>query len=229
MPARPGILVIDDEVQILRALRTILGQQNYQVSTSGTGGEGLALARTVQPDLIILDLGLPDLDGVQVCRRLREWTQLPVIVLSANDSEVEKVAALDAGADDYLTKPFGINELLARIRVALRHSSLMAGNPRSLVSAGSLAIDLAGQNVTRNGQPVRLTAMEYKLLDFLARNPGRVLTHQTILEHVWGYAEGTTMEYLRIYIRQLRRKLEDDPRDPRVILTEAGIGYRFVT
>jgi two-component system KDP operon response regulator KdpE len=228
VPDRPHILVIDDEEQILRALRTILGQQNYQVSAAQTGEDGLALAAALQPDCIILDLGLPDLDGVEVCRRLREWTELPVIVLSAHDSQAEKVAALDAGADDYLTKPFGVDELLARARVALRHRARSQGSKTSLVQAGRVTIDLASHLVTRDGEMVRLTATEFKLLAYLASNSGRVLTHRSILNQVWGYAEGGQMEYLRVYVRQLRQKLEEDPRNPQMIVTESGVGYRFM-
>lgn len=228
MTAKPKVLVIDDEQQILRALRTILSQQNYQVTTTGTGDEGLALATATQPDIIILDLGLPDMTGVAVCSQLREWTDLPIIVLSAHDSEAEKVAALDAGADDYLTKPFGVEELLARVRVALRHRSKAAGLKSNMITVGSLAIDLANHLVTRNGELVKLTATEYKLLAYLSGNAGRVLTHQAILNHVWGYAEGSQMEYLRVYIRQLRQKLEENPRNPQIILTESGVGYRFM-
>lgn len=228
MTAKPHILVIDDEQQILRALRTILGQQSYQVTTASAGEEGLALATAGQPDIVILDLGLPDRSGVEVCRELRTWTDTPVIVLSAHDSEAEKVAALDAGADDYLTKPFGVDELLARIRVALRHKSLAAGAKSSTITSGALVIDLAGHLVTRAGEVVKLSATEYKLLAYLAANAGRVLTHQSILNHVWGYAEGGHMEYLRVYVRQLRQKLEDDPRNPQILLTESGVGYRFM-
>ena len=229
MTAKPNILVIDDEQQILRALRTILSQQGYQVTCASTGEEGLALATAVQPDILILDLGLPDMSGVEVCRLLREWTDLPVIILSAHDAEAEKVAALDAGADDYLTKPFGVDELLARVRVALRHRSKAVGAKSSIVSAGSLVIDLANHLVTRAGEIVKLTTTEYKLLAYLASNAGRVLTHQAILNHVWGYSEGGQMEYLRVYIRQLRQKIEEDPRNPQLILTESGVGYRFMT
>ena len=228
MTSKPQILVIDDEQQILRAMRTILTQQNYQVTATGTGEEGLALATAIQPDIIILDLGLPDMTGVEVCRRLREWTDLPVIVLSAHDSEAEKVAALDAGADDYLTKPFGVDELLARIRVALRHHAKIHGGKSSTITVGSLCIDLADHLVTRAGELVKLTATEYKLLAYLAGNAGRVLTHRAILNHVWGYSDGSQMEYLRIYIRQLRRKIEEDPRNPQLIITESGVGYRFM-
>lgn len=228
MTAKPHILVIDDEQQILRALRTILSQQNYQVTSASTGEEGLAYATAVRPDIIILDLGLPDMTGVQVCQQIREWSDLPVIVLSAHDSEAEKVAALDAGADDYLTKPFGVDELLARVRVALRHRSRVGSTKSSVVMVGALVIDLANHLVTRGGELVKLTATEYKLLAYLVGNPGRVLTHQSILNHVWGYSEGSQMEYLRVYIRQLRQKLEEDPRNPQLILTESGVGYRFM-
>ncbi|MDD5369000.1 MAG: response regulator transcription factor [Anaerolineaceae bacterium] len=227
MSVAPQILVIDDEAQILRALRTILAQQDYKVSTAATGEDGLALAVAVQPDIIILDLGLPDLTGVEVCQRLREWTDLPVIVLSAHDNDPEKVAALDAGADDYLTKPFSVEELLARIRVALRHSSKASGAKSNLIVVNNLQIDLIKHLVTCNGERVKLTATEYKLLAFLAGNPGRILTHQAILNYVWGYSDGSQMGYLRVYIRQLRQKLEVDPRNPQIILTESGIGYRF--
>jgi two-component system KDP operon response regulator KdpE len=229
MSANPQILVIDDEHQILRALRTILGQHQYQVSVAATGEEGLALAAAIQPEVIILDLGLPDLNGLDVCRRLREWTDTPVIILSAHENEQEKVLALDAGADDYLTKPFGVDELLARIRVALRHRSLSAGSKTSTVQAGNVSIDLAAHTVSKNGAPVRLTATEFKLLTYLAGNAGRVLTHQAILQHVWGYAGDSQMEYLRVYVRQLRQKLEDDPHNPQLIQTESGVGYRFMT
>lgn len=225
----PHILVIDDEQQILRALRTILGQHQYQVTTARNGEEGLALAAAVQPDVIILDLGLPDLNGIEVCQRLREWADMPIIILSAHDTEPEKVAALDAGADDYLTKPFGVEELMARVRVALRHRSRSGSSKSSLIAAGNVTIDLAAHLVTKNGQPIKLTATEYRLLAYLAGNAGRVLTHQAILNHVWGYAEDSQMEYLRVYIRQLRQKLEDDPRNPQLILTESGVGYRLMT
>ena len=228
MTAKPQILVIDDEQQIQRALRTILGQQNYQINLAGTGEEGLALAAATLPDVIILDLGLPDMNGVGVCQKLRSWTDIPIIVLSAHDSEQDKVAALDAGADDYLTKPFGVDELLARIRVALRHHSLMKGSKSSEIHTGNLAIDLANYLVTRNGEIVKLTAIEFSLLAYLAGNAGRVLTHRAILNYVWGPSETSKMEYLRVYIRQLRQKLEDDPHNPQIIMTESGVGYRFL-
>lgn len=223
------ILVIDDEPQILRALKTILTAKQFRVSAAARGEEGLALAAAEQPDLIILDMSLPDMEGIEVCRQLREWTATPVIILSVRDSEKDKVAALDAGADDYLTKPFGIEELLARVRVALRHKSQVAGGTkRTLVQAGKVEIDLAGFIVRRDNVEVSLTATEFKLLAYLASHAGRVLTHQMILSSVWDPAEADKIEYLRVYMRQLRKKLEDDPEQPRMLLTEPGIGYRFI-
>lgn len=229
MSTQPHILVIDDEAQILRALRTILTANHFRVSTASRGEEGLALAAAQMPDLIILDLSLPDMDGVEVCSRLREWSQTPIIILSVRDSERDKVAALDKGADDYLTKPFGIEELLARVRVALRHSAqAQSTTKRTVVTAGPLVIDLAQHLVTRGGEEIKLTATEFKLLAYLAANAGRVLTHQAILSHVWDPADADHVEYLRVYMRQLRKKLEDDPNQPRYILNEPGIGYRFI-
>lgn len=231
MSNAPHILVIDDEPQILRAMRTILTEKQFRVSTANRGEEGLALAATGEPDLVILDLGLPDMDGVEVCRRLREWTQVPIIILSVRDSERDKVAALDMGADDYLTKPFGIEELLARVRVSLRHSAGgkgAQGAQSKVVKAGPLTIDLAWHIVKRGEEKVTLTGTEYKLLAYLASNHGRVLTHQSILTNVWGEADADHTEYLRVYMRQLRKKLEADPERPQYILTEPGIGYRFI-
>ena len=227
----PHILVIDDEPQILRAMRTILTEKQFRVSTANYGEKGLALAATGEPDLVILDLGLPDMDGVEVCRRLREWTQTPIIILSVRDSERDKVAALDMGADDYLTKPFSIEELLARVRVSLRHAASRKstqGLQNKVVKAGPLTIDLAWHIVKREEEEVKLTGTEYKLLAYLAANHGRVLTHQSILTHVWGEEDANHTEYLRVYMRQLRKKLEADPERPQFILTEPGIGYRFI-
>ncbi len=228
MSKQPHILVIDDEPQILRALRTILTEKQFRVTTASRGEEGLSLAAANPPDVVILDLSLPDIDGIQVCGRLREWTQVPIIVLSVRDSERDKVAALDRGADDYLTKPFGIQELLARVRVALRHSAQAQGSKQMVVKAGSLAIDLAQHIVVRDGSEVKLTATEFKLLAHLAANAGRVLTHRSILTHVWGSEYADHTEYLRVYMRQLRKKLEADPEQPRHLLTEPGVGYRFL-
>jgi two-component system KDP operon response regulator KdpE len=226
MSPLPHILVIDDEPQILRALRAILAA-HFQVTTASRGEEGLTLAAANPPDVVILDLGLPDMDGIEVCARLREWTQIPIIILSVRDAERDKVAALDQGADDYLTKPFSIEELLARIRVALRHSTQAQGSKDVVITAGPLVIDLARHVVTRNNVEVKLTATEFKLLAYLAANAGRVLTHQNILTHIWSFAESGNVEYLRVYMRQLRKKLEDDPKLPRYLLTESGVGYRF--
>lgn len=221
------ILIIDDEPQILRALKTILGANHYRISTAISGEEGIALAVSQPPDIIILDLSLPDMDGIQVCEQIREWSRVPIIVLSVREKEKDKVAALDAGADDYLTKPFGIEELLARIRVALRHSEQSLGNKQSTIKSGSMMIDLARHIVTRNSEEIRLTATEFKLLAYLAANADRVITHQNILMHVWGFAEMDRVEYLRVYIGQLRKKLESNPDEPQIIITEPGVGYRF--
>ena len=228
MNAAPHVLVIDDEPQILRALRTILTEHKFRVTAASTGEEGLTLAAAQPPDVVILDLGLPRLSGLEVCARLREWTQVPIIILSARDAEREKVAALDTGADDYLTKPFGIDELLARIRVALRHSAQAQGSREQVITAGNLRVDLARHIITRGEAEVKLTATEFKLLAYLAANEGRVLTHRTILTHVWGTEYADHIEYLRVYMRQLRKKLEDDPESPQYLLTEPGIGYRFL-
>ena len=229
MSTQPHILVIDDEPQILRALRTILTARQFRVTVASRGNEGLTLAAAQPPDLVILDLSLPDMDGFEVCERLREWTQAPIIVLSVRDSERDKVAALDKGADDYLTKPFGIEELLARIRVALKHSAQAQGATQTVISAGAVTIDLARHVVTRASEEIKLTATEFKLVAYLAANADRVLTHQAILTHVWGGADADHVEYLRVYIGQLRKKLEDNPEEPQILLTEPGIGYRFIT
>jgi two-component system KDP operon response regulator KdpE len=229
MSTQIHILVIDDEPQILRALRTILTAKQFKVSTASRGEEGLALAAAGQPDLIILDMSLPDIDGLEVCRQLREWTQTPIIILSVRDSEPDKVAALDAGADDYLTKPFGIEELLARVRVALRHATQATGSTKyTLIRAGEIEVDLAAHIARRSGAEIDLTATEFKLLAYLAGHAGRVLTHQAILSNVWGPADADRLEYLRVYMRQLRKKLERDPEQPEIITTEPGVGYRFM-
>jgi two-component system, OmpR family, KDP operon response regulator KdpE len=228
MTKEATILVVDDEAQIRRALKAILSEKKFIVNLASTGSEGLSAAEAVQPDLIILDLSLPDMDGLEVCRRLREWTRTPIIVLSVRESEKDKVTALDMGADDYLTKPFGIEELLARIRVALRHSASTPGQTSSVIKAGNIQIDLVKNIVLRDGQEIRLTGTELKLLLYLAAHPGRVLTHQSILTNVWDFSESEHVEYLRVYIGALRRKLEINPDQPQILLTEPGIGYRFV-
>lgn len=229
MDKDPLILLIDDEPQILRALKTILSAGRFKVISAVTGEQGIALAASQSPDIIILDLTLPDMDGIHVTEQIREWSSTPIIVLSVRDSERDKVAALDKGADDYLTKPFNIEELLARIRVALRHSSQSIGNKETVIKTGALTIDLARHITTLHGEELKLTATEFKLLSYLAAHADRVLTHQAILTHVWGFEESDHIEYLRVYIGQLRRKIEVDPDDPQVIVTDPGIGYRFKT
>lgn len=227
MEKEPLILLIDDEPQILRALRTILSANHFKVATANNGENGIAQAVAQPPDLIVLDLSLPDIDGIKVCEQIREWSNVPIIVLSVRDSEKDKVAALDGGADDYLTKPFGIEELLARIRVALRHSRQTIGNKGSVIKAGPLQIDLARHVVTLNYKEIRFTLTEFNLLAYLASHPDKVLTHQAILSHVWGLEDFDRVEYLRVYIGQLRKKIEPKPEEPEIILTEPGIGYRF--
>jgi len=229
MEKDPLILLIDDEPQILRALKTILSASHFNIISAINGEQGLALAAAQSPDVIILDLTLPDMDGIQLCEQIREWSSVPIIVLSVRDSEKDKVAALDKGADDYLTKPFGIEELLARIRVALRHSQSTLGNKESIITAGPVSIDLARHLVTLRGDEIKLTATEFKLLSYLAAHADRVLTHQVIMTHVWGFVETDHIEYLRVYIGQLRKKIENNPDDPQILLTDPGIGYRFKT
>lgn len=227
MESDPLILIIDDEPQILRALRTILAANHFRVVSAVNGEQALAIAAAQEPDIIILDLTLPDMDGTEVCEQIREWSSVPIIVLSVRDSEKDKVSALDKGADDYLTKPFGIEELMARIRVALRHSQKSAGNKESIIKTGGLVIDLPRHIVTREGEEIKLTATEFKLLTYLAAHADRVLTHQAILNHVWGSAEADHLEYLRVYVGQLRKKIELDPENPQILLTDSGVGYRF--
>ncbi|MHB8857710.1 MAG: response regulator [Bellilinea sp.] len=228
MDKDPTILLIDDEPQILRALKTILAANHFKVVLAATGEQGIAMAVAQPPDLIILDLTLPDMDGIAVAEAVREWSRVPIIVLSVRDNEKDKVAALDKGADDYLTKPFGIEELLARIRVALRHSEQAIGNKQSIIKAGPVTVDLARHVATMRGEEIRLTATEFKLLAYLAAHADRVLTHQAILTQVWGFEDFDHVEYLRVYIGQLRKKLEQNPDDPHLILTEPGVGYRFM-
>jgi two-component system, OmpR family, KDP operon response regulator KdpE len=219
------ILAVDDEPQILRALATNLRARGYDVDLAETGETALTIAATKHPDLVILDLGLPGIDGVEVIRGLRGWTRVPIIVLSVREAERHKVAALDAGADDYVTKPFGIEELLARLRAALRRA-LPRGEPT--IEVGDLRIDLDKHSVSRAGEPIRLTPHEFGMLSLFARNQGKLLTHRTILREVWGPAYQVESHYLHVYVSQLRRKLERDSTRPRYILTEPGAGYRFV-
>jgi two-component system KDP operon response regulator KdpE len=219
------ILIIDDEPQMCRALRAMLQPHGYHVQMAQSGQEGLDAAATDRPDLVILDLGLPDMDGREVCVRLRGWSQVPVIVLSVADDETTKVEALDAGADDYLVKPFGAGELLARIRAARRRAREEVAAP--VIESGDLRIDLARRRVTLAGRQVRLTPKEYDVLTHLAVNAGKVLTHRMLLTHVWGAEYADDVQYLRVFISLLRHKLEADPEHPRYILTEVGVGYRF--
>lgn len=228
MSTAPRILVIEDEPQIQRFLRAALSSHEYAVTEAATGQRGLALATAQTPELIILDLGLPDMDGLQVAQQLREWSRTPIIVLSARGQEHDKIAALDAGADDYLTKPFGVGELLARIRVALRHAAQTAtAAPVPLFTSGDLRIDLARRQVTVQEHDVHLTPLEYKIVATLVQHAGKVMTHRQLLRAVWGAAYETETHYLRVYMAQLRHKLEDDPARPRYLLTEPGVGYRL--
>jgi two-component system, OmpR family, KDP operon response regulator KdpE len=219
------ILVVDDESQILRALQTSLQGAGYEVEVAATAEEALTSAATRLPDGVILDLMLPDGSGTDVCRELRRWTNVPILVLSAVGDEHEKVAALDAGADDYVTKPFGIDELLARLRAALRRVDAVSG---PVVELGDLVIDLERRLVTLRGEPVSLTPTEFELLRLFVRNEGKLLTHPTILREVWGPRYGDESHYLHVYVSQLRRKIEPDPARPRFLLTEPGAGYRLV-
>jgi two-component system KDP operon response regulator KdpE len=221
----PSILVVDDEPQIVRALQTTLRGAGYDVETAATGEEALATAAIRLPEAVILDLVLPGKSGTDVCRELRQWTQAPIIILSAIGEEREKVAALDAGADDYVTKPFGVEELLARLRAALRRSG-PTGEP--VLHVGELTIDLDARSVLRNGQAISLTPHEFALLRLFAQHEGKLLTHRTILRQVWGPAYQTESHYLHVYVSQLRRKIEPDRTRPRYLLTEPGAGYRLV-
>jgi two-component system KDP operon response regulator KdpE len=218
------ILVVDDEPQILKALETTLRGAGYDVETAATGEDALTQASVRPPDGVILDLVLPGKSGVEVCRELREWSDAPVLILSVIGEEQEKVAALDAGADDYVTKPFGMDELLARLRAVLRR----AAPAESLLEVGDLEIDLEKRAVRRNGELVQLTPHEFGLLRLFATNEGKLLTHRTILREVWGAAYQTESHYLHVYVSQLRQKVEDDPTRPKYLLTETGAGYRFV-
>jgi two-component system KDP operon response regulator KdpE len=222
------ILIVDDEPQILRALRAGLIAQGYEVASAADGEEALDKASTELPDAVILDLNLPRKSGLDVCRELREWSSVPIIVLSVRDAEKDKVMALDLGADDYLTKPFGTNELLARLRVALRHAADRSETAEPILRVGDVTIDLARHMVSRGEEEIRLTATEYSLLAYLATHPGRVLTHTQILEQVWGAGSESETQNLRVYISQLRRKLDPDSLQPQMITTEPGIGYRFL-
>lgn len=217
------ILVIDDDRALLRALRTGLASKGHQVAVAATGEDGLTKIAIDSPEVVVLDLGLPDLDGLEVCRRVRQWSTVPIIVLSAIGLEDRKVAALDSGADDYVTKPFGMAELEARIRAALRHSQLPTGADQAQLVVGELTLDLVHRQGEMRGQPLDLTAKEFDLLAFLARHTGKVCTHRMILGEVWGRGYGSESEYLRVYVHRLRRKLNDP--EGRILRTAPGIGY----
>ena len=226
-PPEPLVLVVDDEPQLRRFLRASLPAQGYRIVEAATGEEALREAAARAPDLVLLDLGLPDLDGVEVTRRLREWSAAPIVVLSARDQEQDKIRALDAGADDYLTKPFGTGELLARMRVALRHAGRGAAADEPVIVIGGLQVDLAARRVAVEAREIRLTRTEYRLLALLARHAGKVLTHRQLLKEVWGPGAVDQTHYLRVYMGQLRHKIEADPAQPRYLLTETGVGYRL--
>lgn len=220
------VLVIDDELQIRKLLEMALTSYGYTAHLAATGQEGLMLAVSMHPDLVIVDLGLPDMDGKDVVTRLREWSSVPIIVLTAREQEQEKIAALDKGADDYVTKPFGMGELMARMRVCLRrfcHSE----EQKPVLSCGGISMDLLQHKVLMEGREVKLTPTEYELLKYMLKNAGKVLTHKQILKAVWGNDYDEDLHYIRIYMRQLRRKIEKDPAQPKYLLTEAGVGYRL--
>lgn len=224
----PVVVVIEDEAQIRRFLRAALAGQGYRVFEADTGEDGLIEAASRQPDVVIVDLGLPDIDGLQVIRRLREWSTVPVIVLSARGQEPDKVAALDAGADDYLSKPFGVGELLARMRVALRHGARGERDaPDATFTVGGLVVDQGRRRVGVDGAEVHLTPIEYRLLTALVRHAGKVMTHRQLLQEVWGPNATEHAHYLRVYMAHLRRKVEADSAQPRYLLTEPGVGYRL--
>lgn len=224
----PLVLIIEDEAPIRRFLRAALAASNYRTIEAETGRDGLAQAALRLPDVIMLDLGLPDMDGLRVIEELRGWSAVPIVILSARQQEGEKVVALDAGADDYLTKPFGIAELLARIRAALRHAPRPASGPDSPVfEVGDLRVDMVQRQVLVNGQEVHLSPIEYKLLTTMIHHAGKVITHRQLLREVWGPGYTNESHYLRVYVAQLRRKLEADPARPRFLITEPGVGYRL--
>ena len=227
MTTIPQILIIEDEPEIRKFLRVTLEQQGYGVAEAITGSEGLKRITTYPPELVILDLGLPDMDGSEIISTVRGWSKLPIIVLSARDRELDKVTALEAGADDYLSKPFGTNELLARIKVALRHASTNPNKEEVIFEYAGLKVDLAKRLVVVNEQEIHLTPIEYKLLAMLVKHAGKVVTHKQLLSEVWGKNASTQSHYLRLHTQHLREKLGDDATKPKYILTEAGVGYRL--
>jgi len=225
MASADTILIVDDEVQIRRLLEITLSANGYKISEAATGKEGLAIAASIQPVLIILDLGLPDSEGLDVLKKLRGWYYKPIIILSVRNSEEDIVKALDNGANDYLTKPFRTGELLARIRVAIRQNENLLSKP--IIEFGTLTIDIANHIARRDNEIIKLTSTEFSLLALLAKNEGRVLTHQFILKEVWGMSNIEQTQYLRVFVAQLRKKIEVDPSKPKLLITESGIGYRF--
>jgi two-component system KDP operon response regulator KdpE len=225
MSDKPIVLVIDDEIQIRRLLELTLKTNGYKVLLAETAQEGVRRAEMDHPELVVLDLGLPDMDGIEVLKKIRRWSSMPMVVVSVRDSETDIVRCLDAGADDYLIKPFRTGELLARVRTALRHRP---GQPEGdLFESHGLTVDLAARSVKKSGIPVKLTATEYSLLGLLIRHAGKVLTHRFILQEIWGPSHADETQYTRVYVGQLRKKIEADPTNPKLILTESGIGYRF--
>jgi two-component system KDP operon response regulator KdpE len=223
---QPCILIIDDEVQIRRLVEMTLSPNGYRLRLASTGDEGITMAGSERPDLIILDLGLPDMDGLDVLRRVREWSSVPVLILSVRSSEKDIVACLDAGADDYLVKPFRTGELLARVRAGLRHRPSFQEKDVCIIQ--DLTVNLTERVVKKGNEVLKLTAIEYSLLTLFVRNAGRVLTHRFILEQVWGPSFAEEAQYTRVYVRQLRKKIEDDPAKPTILVTESGIGYRLI-
>ena len=228
MPKKTRVLVVDDEPKIRMFIRANLEARGYEVHLAQDGIEAVETAARIDPDVVVLDVNMPRMNGIEACRRIREWADMPIIILSVRDEEADKVRALDEGADDYVTKPFGIEELLARIRVALRRST-GARSVLPVFAAGDLEVDFSKRVVKQRGQIVKLTRTEYELLAYLVSNRGRVLTHKEILHNVWGTEYAEESEYVRVFIRQLRSKIEEDPSSPRFILTEPRVGYRFVT
>ncbi len=227
MSNQPNILVIDDEIQIRRLLQLTLEPNGYTLKFASTGNDGITMAGSERPELIILDLGLPDIDGITVLKKIREWATVPIIVLSVRNTESDIIACLDAAADDYLVKPFRTGELLARVRTALRHRP--RNQEKELFTTHNLSVDLSARIVKKAGEVMKLTAIEYSLLALFVRNAGRVLTHKYILEQVWGPTFSEEAQYTRVYVGQLRKKIEDDPTNPKILITESGIGYRLNT
>jgi two-component system, OmpR family, KDP operon response regulator KdpE len=225
MSNQPTILVIDDEIQIRRLLQLTLEPNGYTLKFATTGNDGITMAGSERPELIILDLGLPDIDGLTVLKRIREWATLPILILSVHNAEGDIIGCLDAGADDYLVKPFRTGELLARVRTALRHRP--RNQEKELFTIHDLSVDLAVRIVKKGSEVIKLTSIEYSLLALFVRNAGRVLTHKYILEQVWGPTFSEEAQYTRVYVGQLRKKIEDDPTNPKILITESGIGYRM--